>query len=144
MIKIDLEQTLVPMESRISDRALELLAHQINENIQDFDGLISARFVNDSEIRELNRMYRKNDTVTDVLSFGYSKEQNGRLLGDIVISFEQACRQADGDVELELIDLLTHGVLHVLGHDHERPEDAKLMFPLQDKIINYVVSQKVL
>jgi probable rRNA maturation factor len=54
----------------------------------------------------------------------------------VLISYPQAERQAeDGDIELELADLLVHGILHLMGHDHERAEDADKMFPLQDAIV---------
>ncbi len=57
-------------------------------------------------------------------------------LGDVLISYPQAVRQAEeGDVELEIADLFVHGVLHILGYDHEVAEDADVMFPLQDKLV---------
>jgi len=104
-------------------------------------GTVAARGVSVAEIKRLNRIYRGHDVETDVLSFQY--DQVGGLLGDIVISFEQAKRQADGDIELELIDLLTHGVLHVCGFDHEQAQDARVMLPLQDLIVTYVFSKSI-
>lgn len=83
-------------------------------------------------------MYRSKDTVTDVLSFSYIGQTTGESdqLGDIVISVDQAKRQSqDGDLELELADLIIHGILHVLGYDHEQAKDAKEMFPLQDRLV---------
>ncbi len=80
-------------------------------------------------MRRLNKQWRGNDRVTDVLSFES---------GEILINYDQAKRQA---IELkhstrdEVIFLLVHGVLHVYGYDHEKPSDAKKMFPLQTKIL---------
>lgn len=96
----------------------------------------------DAEIQQLNRDFRHTDRATDVLSFpmleGEGSEFVGDLLGDIVISVETAARQADegrhrervataehGDwtLEDELVFLVIHGLLHLLGHDHYDPEE---------------------
>ena len=79
----------------------------------------SAVLVSDRRIRELNRRYRKRSAVTDVLSF--SLRENG-YLGEVVISAPTARRQARHyrhRVEEEVKLLLLHGVLHLLGYDHE-------------------------
>ena len=92
---------------------------------------------NEAEIRELNRTYRHVDSSTDVLSFGSDDDEPfvrapgaPRHLGDIAISFPHVVRQAEEyghSRERELAYLLVHGVLHVLGYDHEDPEDARAM-----------------
>jgi probable rRNA maturation factor len=83
---------------------------------------------NDRTIRRLNRRFRNKDTATDVLSFPGSVLLNQDLgfetgyLGDIIISVERACQQArerKHRLERELRILVIHGVLHLLGHDHE-------------------------
>lgn len=79
----------------------------------------------DETIRELNRRFLGEDRATDVLSFpdGDELPSGGRLLGQIVISLDAARRQAAqfGHDELrELSELVLHGVLHLLGHDHHR------------------------
>lgn len=79
----------------------------------------SAVLVSDRRIQELNRRYRKRSAVTDVLSF--SLRENG-YLGEVVISAPTARRQARHyrhRVEEEVKLLLLHGVLHLLGYDHE-------------------------
>ncbi len=79
----------------------------------------SAVLVSDRRIRELNRRYRKRSAATDVLSF--SLRENG-YLGEVVISAPTARRQARRyrhRVEEEVKLLLLHGVLHLLGYDHE-------------------------
>jgi len=92
-------------------------------------------FVDDAAIQELNRRYRAKDEPTDVLSFPMQEEEpqeNGTrvlLLGDVVISLETAVRWAKTgqDLAVEVVRLVVHGVLHLLGYDHETEEDAALM-----------------
>lgn len=88
--------------------------------------------IGDRSMRRLNREYRRKDRTTDVLAFplaptpALSRKGGGLgwgLLGDVVISFPQAARQAaraGHPLERELAVLVTHGVLHLLGYDHER------------------------
>lgn len=86
-------------------------------------------------MRQLNRTWRGKDKVTDVLSF---KLDEGPLKGEILLSYEQAARQAkqmNHSTQDELCFLIVHGVLHLWGYDHEDPKDAKKMFPLQEKIL---------
>jgi probable rRNA maturation factor len=88
---------------------------------------LSVLFVGDRAMRTLNRQYRGKDRITDVLSFAlqegrFSKVQPN-MLGDIVISVPTAGRQAvDAGLTLqqELERLLVHGLLHLVGYDHER------------------------
>ena len=96
---------------------------------------LSILFVDDKGIHTLNREYRKKDKPTDVLSFpmreGEFGDLNPDLLGDVVISLDTAKRQAEerGEaLEEELNFLLTHGILHLLGFDHEgTPSEARRM-----------------
>lgn len=87
----------------------------------------------DARIRGLNQKWRKKNTATDVLSFPAGDWPDGagpRPLGDVVISFDTTCRVArrlGHSVEDELSRYLAHGILHLLGHDHERPADAEKM-----------------
>lgn len=135
MITLEVHDDLVPVDVRLHPDRYARIADGVNALLPHApDGVVAITFIDDAEIRRLNRMYRGKDAVTDVLSFASGIP--GGEVGDVLISFPQAERQAeDGDVELECVDLVTHGVLHVLGHDHERPEDAAVMFPLQDAIV---------
>lgn len=140
MITLDITQSGVPAEHRFSDvlitRLLEALAlHIVNLP----NGEITVSFVSDDEIRRLNRMYRHKDAVTDVLSFPSGDAPISGCLGDVLIAYNQAVRQADGDVALELADLLVHGILHILGYDHEVAQDADVMFPLQDALVAQIL-----
>jgi probable rRNA maturation factor len=92
---------------------------------------ISVLLVGDRRIRALNREWRGKDAATDVLSFPLSDPPGiGPLLGDVVMSVETAARRARAErrpVVKELERYLAHGLLHLLGYDHERPEDARRM-----------------
>jgi len=101
---------------------------------------LSIALVGDKEMRPLNAKYRKKNKITDVLSFFIAEQpQSGAvLLGDVVISVEQARRQAqerNKTLKSEMVTLLIHGILHLLGYDHERsPRQAKIMFALERKL----------
>lgn len=90
------------------------------------DAELSLLLVSDAEMRRLNREWRGKDRPTDVLSFAQADGPGGApagLLGDVVISLDTARRQAAeqaAPVAAELDRLLVHGVLHLLGYDHER------------------------
>ena len=99
-------------------------------------------FVSDRKMRELNRMFRGKNTTTDVLSFPFEAddfEVESLNLGDVVISLEQAERQAaenDLNFETEIKQLILHGILHLSGYDHETDggEMNSLELKLRDKL----------
>ena len=100
---------------------------------------LTLLITNNYEIKELNLRHRKINKPTDVLSFHLSKKEQikNKYLGDIVISYEKAKKQASEKhfpVEGELLMLLIHGYLHLLGYNHKLKKDAKQMFALQNKI----------
>ena len=104
---------------------------------------LSVTLVADDEIRRLNRVYRHIDRATDVLAFamreGDGADLHPQLLGDVVISLETAARQAASRGVLladEVRMLLAHGILHLLGYDHERsPAEARRMFRRQRELL---------
>lgn len=83
-------------------------------------------FVNDREMRHMNRLYRRIDGATDVLAFpavSHGRKGSPLVLGDVVISIDTAqrqARQAGAALQDECCRLLIHGYLHLLGYDHER------------------------
>ena len=83
----------------------------------------SVVFADDELVTQLNQTYRNKQGTTDVLSF----PQDDPLLGDVVISVPQADRQRPGSLKDELLILLIHGLLHLLGHDHHSMSDAQKM-----------------
>lgn len=90
------------------------------------DAGVTVAFVSDRMMRELNRMWRHKRGTTDVLSFPSAQDEfekaDGLSLGDVVISIEQAERQAHLHglkVDEEIAQLILHGLLHLCGYDHE-------------------------
>lgn len=98
------------------------------------DAELSVALTDDATIQALNRDYRGVDHPTDVLSFaqreGEGADPEDAVLGDVVISLDTAQRQADERghaLSTEVRILLVHGFLHLLGFDHENPEDREKM-----------------
>ena len=107
---------------------------------------VGVRLVADDEMRSLNREHRGKDEVTDVLSFpidGLEELPAGmdRQLGDVVISPDQAARQALDGTASELRTLLVHGLLHLLEYDHET--DDGVMLARQDALCETVPALSV-
>lgn len=97
---------------------------------------VSVAVVDDQEIRRLNRRYRGKDRPTDVLAF--AQDGPGGLLGDVVVSAERAAAQAPRHrhtTERELMLLVIHGVLHLLGYDDTTPRRAERMRRRQHEIL---------
>jgi len=106
---------------------------------------IGITLTDNNTIQKLNKEWREKDRPTDVLSFPINEKPPGYdyyILGDVVISLPFAKKQAEEigfTYKEEILRLLTHGILHLLGYDHETSEeDAKEMFALQDKIFENV------
>lgn len=102
---------------------------------------LSIALVGNRTIRTLNARYRAKDVPTDVLAFmaGDALPSGEKLLGDVVISVEQAAKQArekDHGFDKELDILLIHGILHLLGYDHERSRrDERIMQAMERKLL---------
>ena len=117
------------------------------EGIEEERVEISVTFVEAEEIRELNRDYRDNDKVTDVLSFPQFDDLNdipdfGEIcLGDVVICKDRAMEQAEEfghSFEREIIYLFTHSILHLLGYDHMEEEEKKEMRAREEEVMNHL------
>lgn len=94
-------------------------------------------FVNDERIKQLNSFYRNIDQVTDVLTFPNDDETESSL-GDIFINIDRAILQSNEyghNILREMAFLAVHGYLHLLGYDHETKEQEKIMFELQNEIL---------
>ena len=114
----------------------------------DFSPVISISFVDNKYIHKINKKYRDVDRETDVISFAFLDDDENRdntlhskgvvPLGDIYISVEKAKEQAENyghSLERELSFLYVHGLLHLLGYDHQNEEQEKEMFALQEEIL---------
>jgi len=115
----------------------------------------SCSFVSDETMRNLNQTYREKDESTDILSFPQQSEddlfpmmdndenedeyQGPEILGDMVISLESMLRNCEAfevDPAEELVRLLIHGALHLLGEDHDTNEIAEPMLQQQERLLN--------
>jgi probable rRNA maturation factor len=119
-----------------ASRVVRAAAREFLRSLRLQGGAVSVLIVGDARMRALNRAWRGRDRATDVLSFPSEPAESrrpkaeSRVLGDIAISLDTARRQArEGGWPLatELRRLLAHGLLHCLGHDHERPDEARRM-----------------
>ncbi|MGH7261806.1 MAG: rRNA maturation RNase YbeY [Nitrospiraceae bacterium] len=128
----------VILSSRLRRRWLSLPGvHSLAENILKAAGAsrsdLSLLLVGDGAMRRLNRRYRRMDRTTDVLAFpmrharprltSHVSRFTSSLLGDVVISLPQAARQArqaGHSLDREVAVLISHGLLHLMGYDHER------------------------
>ena len=95
---------------------------------------LSVALVDDEEIRSLNQAWRNKNRPTDVLSFSLIEGDDlggrGGLMGDVVISVETAARQArecHRGLDEEVARLVIHGLLHIVGFDHEEDDEARAM-----------------
>ena len=136
------ETISLPIVKKTAQRILDILhQHQVE---------LSLALVDNREIQGLNARYRKKNKPTDVLSFPSGGQlPNGlEILGDVVISVEKAEEQARKrrkTLEQEMESLLIHGILHLLGYDHERSEkDAKIMRRMEKKISRALCGKKAL
>lgn len=107
---------------------------------------LSITFVDEKAMSELHEEWMDLEGPTDVMSFPMDELREGRegelapegLLGDIVICptvAAQQARMAGHSSEEEMLLLLTHGILHLLGYDHVEPEEERVMFTLQRKLL---------
>jgi probable rRNA maturation factor len=104
----------------------------------------SLVLVDSGAIQIINRDYRKIDKPTDVISFAYNDgieayKDFSDEVGDIFVNLDYVNKQASDyghSPEREYLFLITHGILHLLGYDHQNPNDEKIMFDLQKEILN--------
>ncbi len=135
----------VPSETKaLVKKACRAVLHE--ENFND-NAEIELTFVDDEQIKELNKEYRNIDKSTDVLSFPlgengiYDKNpENGfYMLGDIVISVDRAEKQADlygHGIEREIAFLTVHSMLHLLGYDHvDGGEQQRIMRQKEETVL---------
>ncbi len=108
---------------------------------------VSLVVVDNDKIRNINSKYRHQDKVTDVLSFEFFKKdnfilpENNKYLGEIFISYPEAIRISKNikiSLEKELALLFIHGLLHLLGYDHEKNSDKKQMQEIEKLFLNEI------
>lgn len=122
------------------DKVITLAMEQ--EKVEN--AVFSIVFVGSDRIQEINRVYRGKDSVTDVISFAFEETQDFvcpefRFLGEIYICIprmEEQARDYGHSERRELSFLVVHGILHLLGYDHMKLEEEKIMFSRQEEILN--------
>ena len=138
-MKIDIEQSALKGGQKISRALLRRIEKALQNSVPKLKKTeVSLVFVKTDEIRRLNRSYRKKAKVTDVLSFEMGE---GGVLGEVVICYEQAKKQAKArgvSTRKETTELIVHGILHLAGYDHESEKEEKIMLKLQKKIISKI------
>ena len=118
---VNLQRKIVLDTSSLVDFSESLLSAAEEANGRN----ASVAFISDRRMKELNSFFRGKDSTTDVLSFPHEPDEfdtDKNNLGDIVISAEQAARQAADNgltLEVEIKQLILHGLLHLCGYDHE-------------------------
>lgn len=132
-------------ETKIDPTILQKAIQATLISVEQPDADITLKITGDEEMRQLNRTYRSIDKTTDVLSFnqGYIDPETSRYyLGDIIISFVQTQIQAEENQQSlieEFTRLAIHGTLHLLGHDHTNPDEKKVMWDLQENLLNKIM-----
>ncbi len=122
-------------------RALEVAGEDLGDQVE-----LSVTFVDNDAIQQLNKEHRGLDKATDVLSFSQLEGEDEIVLpedellpiGDIVISLERCREQAEDyghSFERELGFLVAHGMLHLLGYDHQSPEEEAAMTAKTEEIL---------
>lgn len=141
------------------EKLIELVVEKVIEHEKVMEKCqVSIILVDNLEIQEINRVYRKIDSATDVLSFpihdfhdddgggfnGYEDmdiDTGELVLGDIAISLEKAYEQSaefGHSFNREVAYLTVHGMLHLLGYDHEVEEDKKIMRDREESILSII------
>lgn len=128
-------------------KEIDKLENYMNFVVDKLDlkkAIFNIIFVSNEEIHKINKEYRNVDRITDVISFALEDNKDisykdFRLLGDIYIAIEVAYSQAleyNHSTEREVCFLSTHGLLHLLGYDHMKEEDEKIMFEKQKELLD--------
>ena len=124
---------------------IKMKLKRILKDLECHDGELSILITDDKQIAELNSRFLKRKGPTNVLAFSIRDDDPTQpetlMLGDIVISLDAAMRDAKkaGESLTKMIDrLLIHGLLHLLGYDHERSEEARKMEEEMERLLTMV------
>jgi probable rRNA maturation factor len=123
-----------------TQREIEKVFRIIQKKIK-VSGELEINIVGDKEIKDLNSRYRGKNKVTDVLAFAWQEDGiiKTKSLGQIYICYPQIQRQAKEffvKTKEEFARMLSHGFLHIMGHDHEKKKEAEIMFGIQEEIVS--------
>ena len=154
-----LKEIEISVEEKFRGLVDEDLAGRIAQQVLKAEGVsppceVSLVFTDSETVRRLNRDYRGVDEPTDVLAFQMLPQKEGDSsfalpsdgvlrLGEVIISYPQALEQAreqGHSTEKELALLIIHGILHLLGYDHEKPEEERKMRAREKELLEEVAS----
>jgi probable rRNA maturation factor len=138
----DSQRLIKTDKRRIKGIVEELL---IYSGLTDKD--LSILFVDNKRIRQMNKRFFQKDSPTNVISFSYMDGLPGEVAGDIIISIERAMEEAhDSDMPFyeRLFALIIHGLLHIMGYDHEIGRKEAVRMRLRErKLLEFVKSQRL-
>jgi probable rRNA maturation factor len=131
-------------ESKIPDSLIKKLFKNMYSEMLDESalGMVNIIITDDKKMKSLNKEYRNKNMATDVLSFNIdypTKDEN--VFGEIYISSQTALKQADKlkvTLEDEYLRLVCHGLLHLLGYDHLKKKDEKIMTDHEEYYLNNI------
>ena len=143
MNKVDITKEI--QDRTITKKFIKEVVNSILEELSQDNVEIGLILTDNNTIQALNKKWRNKDKPTDVLSFPINEKPpkyRYKILGDVVISLPFAKEQAEKiglTYKEEVLRLTIHGILHLLGYDHETSEeDAEIMFSLQNEIFEKV------
>lgn len=136
---------IIVADSSWDSKKIESLVHDVAVKTLGFldvpaDKDICIKLSSDAEIKELNKIYRNKNTSTNVLSFPALALSHQPTLGDIILAFETVEKEAIAQhkkFDHHLAHLIVHGVLHLLGYDHEKESDALKMEALESQLLEF-------
>lgn len=141
-ITYDIETVKEYMDEKdINDFVSYIIKNEYGEEYDKNDYYVSILLTNNNVIQKINLEYRGKDSPTDVISFAYNETENisvNNILGDIVISIDRVNEQAveyEHSEKREFYYVLCHGMLHLLGYDHIKEEDKKIMREKEENIL---------
>ena len=143
------QQIINETDAEIYQRRLQkLIAHILESEGLTPDTILNIVFTDNATIHELNKRFLDRDRPTDVLSFNVHTEylpNELQILGDIYVSVEKANEQAENfrvQFQDELERLVTHGILHLIGYEHDGPGQQEEMEALTEKYLAFSEEDK--
>jgi probable rRNA maturation factor len=137
MISVDFSKSTV---CHWTEKDINQIFYFIKKNTRK-SGEVEVNIIGDAEMKKLNAHYRGKNKPTDVLSFAWKEDSviKTAYLGQIYICYPQIVRQSKElfiSSDEEFVRMLAHGFLHIIGHEHIEKKEAKIMFDIQEKIVD--------
>lgn len=146
-IEITFTNYLAPEYDALEDKFKQLSSITFKYLSLTDDFIFEVDLISAEKIQDINKKYRNIDKVTDVISFAFEDNEEyinhdiPRVLGEIFICVDKAIEQSKlykHSFDREISFLFVHGLLHLLGYDHQTEEEKKIMFNLQEEILKKV------